>query len=117
MSTSNTKLTTFGGTMACLALFAASAVTTTALAASPADSSPTVRVRYDDLNLSSEQGNQVLYRRIVKAAEEVCPGTHARDLDTRAAAERCQAAAIAKAVGEVNSPQLAMLHASRVSHG
>jgi UrcA family protein len=116
MNTSITKLNTFRSTVACLAVFAASAVTA-AVAAPANDAGPTVRVRYDDLNLSSDQGTHTLYRRIVKAAQQVCPDTNSRDLDVRAAGERCQAVAIAQAVSDVKSPQLAMLHASRVSHG
>jgi UrcA family protein len=117
MNTSIAKLSPFRSIVACLAGFAAFAVTTTAIAASPTDPAPTVRVRYDDLNLSSEQGAHALYRRIVKAAQEVCPDASSRELNVRAAGERCEAAAVAKAVSDVNSPQLAMLYASHVSHG
>jgi UrcA family protein len=117
MDTEITKLTTFGGTLACLVVFAASAVTTTSFAASPSDEAPSVRVRYDDLNLSTAQGTNALYRRIVRAARDVCPDPYSRDLDVRAASDRCQAAAIAKAVRDVNSPQLAAVHASHVSRG
>jgi UrcA family protein len=117
MSTAITKLTTFRGTLAYLAVFAASGATV-ALAAAPTDEAPSVRVRYDDLNLSSVAGTNALYQRIVKAARDVCPDAYSsRDMDTRVASERCQAAAIAKAVRDVNSPQLAAIHASHVSHG
>jgi UrcA family protein len=118
MSIAITKLTTFRGTLACLAVFAASAVTTVAPAASPNDEAPSVRVRYDDLNLSTVTGTNALYQRIVKAARQVCPDSYSsRDLDTRVASDHCQAAAIAKAVRDVNSPRLAAIHASHTSRG
>src|SRR5438309_10201521 len=87
------------------------------VAATPAADESSVSVRYDDLDLSTTVGVNRLYRRISAAAREVCPDIYSRDLHVVAAAERCQAAAIAKAVGDVHSSSLAMLHAARVSRG
>ena len=78
---------------------------------------PSVSVRYDDLNLSTSDGVNSLYRRISSAARQVCPGVYSRELNVVAAAQRCEADAIAKAVSEVNNPHLAMVHAAHVSHG
>jgi UrcA family protein len=89
----------------------------TGFAATPDVDAPSVQVRYDDLNLATTTGVNTLYRRISVAAREVCPDVYSRDLHVVLAGQRCQAAAIAKAVGEVNSPSLAMLHAARVSRG
>ena len=117
MNTSVTKLTTFRGALAFVALFATSAVvTTTAAAATPAEA-PSVRVRYDDLNLATEAGTKVLYSRIVNAARGVCAFADSRELSLLAMSERCQSAAIAKAVNDVHSTQLAAVHASHVTHG
>jgi UrcA family protein len=89
----------------------------TGFAATPAVDAPSVSVRYDDLNLSTTVGVDTLYRRISSAARRVCPVNDLRDLPVALAAERCQAAAIARAVSEVNNPSLAMLHAAHASHG
>jgi UrcA family protein len=118
MNTSVTKLTTFRGALAFVALFATSAaVTTTAAAATPSEDTPSVRVRYDDLNLATEAGTKALYSRIVSAARGVCAFADSRELSLLAASERCQSAAIAKAVNDVHSTQLAAVHASHVSRG
>ena len=63
-------------------------------------------VRYSDLNLSSEAGAQVLYRRIHYAAVQVCGDTSSRQLDQAAAAKACMEKAIASSVWAVNSAQL-----------
>jgi UrcA family protein len=76
-----------------------------------------VSVRYDDLNLSTTAGVDALYRRISSAARDVCPDIYSRDTQVALSAHRCQAAAIATAVSQVNSPGLAMLHSARLSHG
>jgi UrcA family protein len=81
------------------------------------EDAPSVTVRYDDLNLRTAEGVNALYRRISKAARAVCPDEHSRDLNVVAASERCQENAVAQAVREVNNPQLAVVHAARVSHG
>ena len=78
---------------------------------------PSVAVRYDDLNLATSAGVNKLYQRISAAARQVCPDVYSRDPHVSMAGQHCQAAAVAKAVGEVNSPSLASLHAARVSRG
>lgn len=88
-----------------------------AFAAAPAADSPSVSVRYDDLNLSTTAGVDALYRRISFAARQVCPDIYSRDLHIALAAQRCEADAVSRAVSKVNNSQLAMLHATRVSHG
>jgi UrcA family protein len=117
MTTATLKLTALSRTLAFAGAFAALAVSTTSFAAAPGNDPPSVAVRYDDLNLSTTDGVNALYRRITVAARQVCPDPYSHDLAVVAASERCQATAIAKAVGEVNNPQLAALHATRVSHG
>jgi UrcA family protein len=89
----------------------------TAFAGTSAFDTPSVSVRYDDLNLSTSAGVNTLYHRISAAARQVCPDVHSRDPNTFIAAQHCQAAAIAKAVNEVHNPGLAMLHANHVAHG
>lgn len=116
MTTATAKLTIFRRSLAVAGALAAMSVTAISFAA-PVDDVPTVAVRYDDLNLATAAGANTLYHRISSAARKVCPDPFSRDLLVVAASERCQAQAIAQAVREVNSPQLAMVHASRTSHG
>lgn len=97
-----------------LALSVMSAAATLTQAGTPApDDVPTVRVHYQDLDLSTEYGAATLYKRIESAAKQVCPATNAMSARTSQLAQKCVAAAIERAVADVNSPQLARLSALR----
>ncbi len=89
----------------------------TAYAAAPADGSPSVRVNYHDLNLATERGTQALYERIVLAAHRVCAVSDIRILAEVAAAQVCQAQAIAHAVRDVDSPRLAAVYSAHQPQG
>jgi UrcA family protein len=117
MTTTIPTLTQLRRSLAIAGAFAALTVATTSFATAPSVDARSVSVRYDDLNLSTPEGVNALYRRISGAAREVCPDIYSRDLSVVAAAEHCQADAVAKAVSEVNNPQLALVHATRVSRG
>ncbi len=87
---------------------------TPALAA-PSDTVPTVTVSYAELDISRLPGAQVLYGRIEQAALQVCPvfaGPY-REMLTRKSA--CYQHAIAKAVADVNSPQLFAIYRARAT--
>lgn len=74
---------------------------------------PAVTVRYGDLNLATAEGNRSLLHRIVAAAAKVCPANSA---GSRLARNRsCMEEAIARAVSDTKSPQLAELQAARTS--
>ena len=88
-----------------------------AQAAAPPDDVPTVVVRYGDLDLSTQEGVQTLYKRISSAARQVCPSADPRMLASLDYSHACRAAAVARAVSQVHSSQLAALHAERVKHG
>jgi UrcA family protein len=79
--------------------------------------SPSVVVKYHDLNLATAAGNQVLYGRIVRAAAKVCPAEFVRDPRMAAMAQICRDQAIARAVYVIHSPQLAALHAAKSRNG
>jgi UrcA family protein len=85
--------------------------------ATPAASMPQVAVSYGDLDLSSGDGVRALYKRISRAAAQVCPYPNARALSEVAVNHTCREAAIAHAVREVNSPQLVALRAEHVKRG
>lgn len=78
---------------------------------------PSVKVSYQDLNLSTEQGSQALYARISAAARAVCVVEDIRDLKARAAVDTCREQAIARAVQRVDSPRLAALYAAHQQRG
>jgi UrcA family protein len=109
-----------GGRLRAAAVFAALAACTALGAvgsAHAAADSPALKVRYSDLNLSTEQGSLVLYGRIVAAAHQVCAVDDIRDLKAVRAANACREQAIAQAVRDVNSPMLASVYAARLQHG
>jgi UrcA family protein len=114
MTTANSKLTSFYRSLLLGGFIAASGMATPLLAASPADAL-SVSVKYSDLDLSSANGVDRLYRRIESAAREVCPDIYSRDLGIASAGRHCEAEAISAAVSRVNNAKLALVHASRVS--
>ena len=68
-------------------------------------------VRYLDLDLTTEAGARTLFRRLMKAANEVCPvdeNTHYRNRIEHT----CVYATMTTAVGNLNSPALSKLYAS-----
>jgi UrcA family protein len=75
-----------------------------------ADTAVTVKtetVRYDDIRLISAVGAAVLYGRLHNAAERACGGPlDTVPLQQRSRYKSCVDDAVAKAVGDVNSPML-----------
>jgi UrcA family protein len=63
-------------------------------------------VRYADLNTNTPAGAVVLYRRITRAATEVCEQANSGDLHVAAAMKDCQVHAIRAAVMAVKNPML-----------
>jgi len=90
------------------------------MAPQPDSDAPRLTVDFKDLDLSSEKDALTLYRRIETAARQVCPQPSKYSMRVTELARKCVAAAISRAVTEVNSPQLARLNAvrnKRVSEG
>jgi UrcA family protein len=71
---------------------------------------PQVHVNYADLNVDSAAGAAVLYQRIRRAADQVCPSVDVRDLGNYAVAKACKAHAIAEAVAAVQNPSLTKVY-------
>jgi UrcA family protein len=67
---------------------------------------PTKTVRYQDLNLNTEAGVQVLYKRIHGAANVVCGNYDVRDLVVARAHKACVDRAVTEAVAAVNNQML-----------
>lgn len=81
------------------------------------DAVPSAVVNYGDLNLATVAGARTLYQRLAAAALEVCPIQDAHSLADVAHSHTCRAEAVARAVRQVNSPQLAALSADRTHRG
>ena len=72
---------------------------------------PSIKVRYDDLNLGTSAGVEELYRRIKGAAEIVCrQEMYPVDLAFAPRWRLCYDEAVADAVGKVNNTQLTAMH-------
>jgi UrcA family protein len=67
---------------------------------------PVKAVRFQDLNLNTDAGVQVLYKRIRRAANQVCGDVSGRDLAVAQAHEACVERAVADAVATVNNQML-----------
>ncbi|HLZ99788.1 MAG TPA: UrcA family protein [Steroidobacteraceae bacterium] len=85
-------------------------------AASPADDVPRQVVKYSPDVLNTDAGARSLYRRIVKAAEEVCPAPSGSRFIVSAVAE-CRAQSVARAVQQIDNPRLAALNAANSKSG
>lgn len=88
-----------------------------AQAAAPTYEVPTMVVNYSDLDLSTEDGVHLLYKRISRAADRVCPYADSLEPARIAYSHACRDGAIARAVRDINSPQLAALRAEHAKHG
>jgi UrcA family protein len=79
-----------------------------AYASDPSDSAPTEVVKFQDLNLSASAGIATLYRRISAASRHVCGADDGdKDLHGRSIRQACVKDAEARAVAQVNVPELA----------
>lgn len=92
-----------------------------ALSASPALASPisepSARVRLSDVDVNTEEGASLLFRRIERAARTVC-GEHIarRYASTRGAYRRCTELTIAETIQRIGSERLRMEFAVRYGH-
>jgi UrcA family protein len=89
----------------------------TASAATPDNDLPSIVVRYTNQTLATDHGVQQLYSQIVRAARQVCPDAMIRDLAARAAVQQCRQQAVARAIHQIDSPELASLHAASSKRG
>jgi UrcA family protein len=86
-------------------------------AVTPANDVPTVVVSFDDLDLSTTDGANALYKRISVAAHKVCPFEDSVHPMEVAANKSCRGAAVARAVGTVNNAKLAAVWTEHVNRG
>jgi UrcA family protein len=89
-------------------------LTLTPITAICAERMAQVTVSYGDVNLSSPQGIETLYRRLKWAAAEVCGSEpQTPEFSFHAAWSRCVGTALDNAVAQVHSAELVALHAKR----
>lgn len=82
--------------------------------ADAANDTPSLTVRYADLNLNTRAGVSTLYRRIEHAALRVCGDEGTRDPARQRVVQSCVDQAMASSVRFVNNEELTQLYASRV---
>jgi len=77
---------------------------------------PRVVVAYDDVNIATPRGADVVLQRIVMAARQVCEaGSGLRGVREAQDIKQCVRAATQAAVREINAPQLTALHQRRAA--
>ena|SRR5882757_2521197 len=74
------------------------------------DNVPQQAVSYQDLDLNRNAGVQALYRRIHRAADQVCGMAGARELASLQVKKACVERAVSDAVADVNSSMLTRVH-------
>jgi UrcA family protein len=101
-----------------LATFAAATLTLAATLAPVVQAAdvPAITLHYATAKVATEAGARDLYRRIAVAAEQVCPAAVGSDLGSEARTKRCQADAIARAVGQVKEQRVVEI-AARARRG
>ncbi len=78
-------------------------------AATPEAAVPSLTVKYAPASLLTDAGARAVYRKIVMAAEEVCPANSGSIIPS-GAVQQCRAHSIAAAVMKINNPRLAAIH-------
>jgi UrcA family protein len=98
----------------CVAALAALACITGSQGAHAQSAEPlTETVSFKDLDLTSEQGAQILYVRLQRAARQVCAPLENLELSRRRTWQSCVDDALGSAVTQVNNPLVAALHNTR----
>jgi UrcA family protein len=98
-----------------LAIMTAMGLSLAAYASYAEDSAPQRAVRYADLNINTQAGAKVLFRRIQIAAAQVCESANSGDLIVKASMRLCENRAIRTAVSAVKNPLLTREYAE-VNH-
>jgi UrcA family protein len=86
-------------------------------AATPDDESLSIAVKYDPQSLSTQDGTRALYRKLVRAAAEVCPTNSASPYVLSPGVVECRAQSLARAVFKINNPSLVALYNTSIKRG
>ena len=88
-----------------------------ASAATPDDETRSVAVRYSPQDVATQDGARALYRRLVKAAADVCPADTSSQPFISEAVRECREQSVARAVFKVNSPSLVAVYNTSSKRG
>ena len=105
----------FIAALAALGVLGAAALGSPAVASADDAAGLQTNVYFTAQQLSTEQGTRAVYRRIVSAAQQVCPGYDSLSPDVVNKSKECQRAAIARAIGMIGSARLAAVDAQAVA--
>jgi UrcA family protein len=105
----NMKIRSSIRTLSLYALISAGVALSTTQVATAAQAAQ-VAVSYRDLNLNQPADARILYTRLQRAAESVCPAVSNAEVARYAAYQRCVSAALDTAVQQVGAPELVALH-------
>jgi UrcA family protein len=86
-------------------------------AAAGGDDVPSIAVKFSQESLVTDAGARQLYRRLIAAAEEVCPNNSVGHRWVTDEVTQCRKQAVARAVYQINSPRLAALYAGSSKSG
>jgi len=86
-------------------------------AATPDDEALSIAVKYDPHTLATQDGARVLYRRLVRAAADVCPAGADSPHLISSAVKACREQAVARAVFKINNPSLVAVYNTSAKHG
>jgi UrcA family protein len=78
---------------------------------------PARTIHYSDVNLNTQAGAEVLFKRIRRAAELVCGDVDSRQLKEAAAARACIEQAVIGSIRAVNNPRLTNTYNAHVGAG
>jgi len=88
-------------------------VVSSAFAGEPDAQVRTEDIKFQDLNLTTTAGVEVLYQRVHSAAQRVCADSGQYDLGAASASVKCTKDAEARAIKEINLPALTLVAANR----
>jgi UrcA family protein len=77
---------------------------------------PHLTVQFDPALLATEDGARAVYLRIVKAADRACPDTTTGSRIVNESVRQCRQQAVARAVQQINNPELAQIYAASTKH-
>jgi len=115
MSKLASKLLLLGGLAGLAAAGTAGAADTAAVSATYSDA-PALVVRYEADMLATDGGARALYRRLTRAAEQVCPN-NSYSLLVGQAVRECRQQAMASAVSKIHNQRLAAVYAASSKSG
>jgi UrcA family protein len=99
-------------------IVSAAGISAASAASAPAsdEDAPSVVVKYRSESLLTDSGARTVYRKIVSAAEQVCPQNPGSRIPSQAVRE-CRAESVARAVMKINNSKLAAIHDSASRNG